>query len=160
MATSNPVFRTPWSPRVAVTVKCEEPSLAQQNFKDEVDINHLLEKFKVTGQLPPAVRLPSYGDFTGVNDYQSAMNALNTARDAFMELPAQMRSEFGNDPQKFLEYCSDPKNADDLVKRGLAVRPPETTVQAIHSLAKQIAPQGAGGGTPPTAAGPSTPSKA
>lgn len=160
MASTNPVFRTQWTPRVSVTTECKEPSLAQQSFKDEVDINHLLEKFKVTGQMPQGIRLPQYGDFTGVSDYKSAMNALLTARDAFMQLPAQMRSEFGNDPQKFLEYCSDPANAEDLVKRGLAVRPAETAVDAINNLAKQLAPSGAGDGTSPTAAGPSTPSKA
>lgn len=149
MATTNPVFRTQWTPRVRVATECTEPSLAQQSFKDEVDINHLLEKFKVTGQMPQGIRLPSYGDFTGINDYQSAMNALITARDAFMQLPAQMRSEFGNDPQKFLEYASDPKNAEDMVRRGLATMPAETTVQAIHSLAKQM---GVAGASAPAAA--------
>jgi phage internal scaffolding protein len=160
MATTNLVFRTQWTPRVRVATECTEPSLAQQSFKDEVDINFLLEKFKVTGQMPQGIRLPSYGDFTGITDYQSAMNALITARDAFMQLPAQMRSEFGNDPQKFMEYCSNPANAEDLVKRGLAVRPPETAVDAINNLAKQLAPLGAGADQAPTAAGPSTPSKA
>lgn len=160
MATKSFVFATQYDEPKHVVTSCPEPSLAQQSFKDEVDINYLLEKFKVTGQMPQGLRLPTYGDFSGVNDYQTAMNALITARDAFMQLPAQMRSEFGNDPQKFLEYCSDPNNLDDMVKRGLAVIPPETTVDAIKSLAKQIAPQGAGGDTPPTAARPSTPSKA
>jgi len=153
-------FRTQFDERVPVVTLCPEPSLAQQSFKDEVDINFLLEKFKVTGSMPTGVRLPSYGDFTGVSDYQTAMNAINVARDEFMRLPAEVRSTFSNDPQRFLEFCSDPKNSDKLVEMGLATKPAETTVQAIQSLAKQMAAdKAAGPDQGPTAAGPSTASK-
>ena len=31
---------------------CEEPSLAQQHYKDECDINTILQKFNITGLLP------------------------------------------------------------------------------------------------------------
>lgn len=122
MARSIPVFRHAYSePCRDSDIECKDPSLAQQSFKDEVDINYLLEKFKVTGQLPQGVRLPTYGDFTGVSDYRSALDAINAARDAFMAMPADVRSRFQNDPQKFLEFCSDPKNLDEARRLGLAV---------------------------------------
>lgn len=102
-------------------LKCEDPSLAQQNFKDEVDINYLLERFRVTGSMPSGVVLPSYGDFTGVSDYRSAMDAVNRARNAFLDLPANLRARFENDPQKYLEFATNPENLDEMRKLGLAV---------------------------------------
>ena len=42
-------------------LECKDPSLAQQQFKDDVDINVLLERFKVTGVMPQGVVMPSYG---------------------------------------------------------------------------------------------------
>lgn len=113
-------FQNAYSDSVrASDLECKDPSLAQQQFKDEVDINKLLERFKVTGQMPRGIRLPTYGDFSGVNDYRTAMNSLLTAQDAFNALPANVRSRFANDPQNFLEFCSDPKNESELISLGL-----------------------------------------
>lgn len=121
MATQKLPFLTAYDPSDRSSdIKCDDPSLAQQQFKDEVDINSLLDKFKVTGRMPEAVRLPAYGDFSGVSDYQSAMNALLSAQDSFMSLPASIRDRFLNSPQRYLEFCTDPKNADELVSLGLA----------------------------------------
>lgn len=111
-------------------ILCEEPSLAQQQFKDDADINVLLERFKVTGVIPQGVRIPTYGDFTGVTDYQSAANAMLKAEQSFMALDAKVRSQFENSPQKFLEFCSDPKNIDKLREMGLAV-PAEPEAQPM-----------------------------
>lgn len=101
-------------------LECLDPSLTQQSFKDDADINVLLERFKVTGQLPQGVVLPSYGDFSGVSDYRTAKSALLKAEHAFMDLPANIRSRFKNDPQAFLEFCSDPVNLPELRALGLA----------------------------------------
>lgn len=137
MATTKPIsFFTPYDRTPAVRLECKDPSLAQQHFKDEVDINVLLEKFKVTGQMPSGLRLPTYGDFTGINDYQTALNALNLARDEFMRVPATIRARFGNSPQAFMEFCSDPANAEELQRLGLsdkqqAASPPAAGTAAL-----------------------------
>ena len=57
-------------------LSCGDPSLAQQHMRDETDINVILDRFAVTGELPSSVRMPTYGDFEFVGDYQTAMNAL------------------------------------------------------------------------------------
>ncbi|AZL82783.1 internal scaffolding protein [Apis mellifera associated microvirus 5] len=101
-------------------LKCDDPSLAQQHFKDDVDINVLLERFKVTGQLPQGVRLPTYGDFTGVTDFRQANEAIRHANESFMDLPANIRARFQNDPVEFVEFCSDKENLPELRKMGLA----------------------------------------
>lgn len=102
-------------------LECLDPSLAQQHFKDETDINVLLERFKVTGQMPQGVRLPTYGDFTGVTDFRSAQEAVLNARNAFMDLSASLRARFENDPQKLMDFLADPANSEEAVKLGLKV---------------------------------------
>lgn len=98
---------------------CLDPTLAVQDQRDEVDINTIVRRFGLTGQLPDNVRAPVYGDFDGVSDYQSAMNAVLAADAAFMTMPAEVRARFGNSAQEFVAFCSDEKNAEEMKKLGL-----------------------------------------
>lgn len=100
-------------------LKCEDPSLAQQQFQEESDINVLVERFGLTGEMPASPTVPQYGDFTGITDFQSAMNAVLVAQSQFMELPAKVRSRFDNDPQKLLEFVSDDSNREEARVLGL-----------------------------------------
>lgn len=95
------------------------PTRTQQNFKEECDINNILRKFAVTGQVAPPARLPTYGDFTGVVDYKSALEAVMEASRAFGELPADVRSFFANDPAAFVDFCSDESNREKAIELGL-----------------------------------------
>ena len=82
-------------------LECKDPSLAQQHMKDECDINTIVEQFGVTGELPSAPVSPQYGDFSGVSDYHSAINAVRAAEESFMALPAKLRARFDHD----LTHC-------------------------------------------------------
>lgn len=116
-------------------------SMTQQQFAEEVDINTIVRRFGLTGQLPENVRVPEYGDFTGISDYQSALNAVIAADEMFMAMPADVRAKFDNDPQKMLVFLGDDKNRDEAVKLGLVNKPPEKTrdaVMAIDELAKKF----------------------
>lgn len=95
----------------------------QQHFKDEVDINTIVERFGLTGELPTVVRLPAYTDYEGVFDFLTAQNKIREATEAFMELPAKIRARFDNSEQKFLEFCADPDNTDEAIKLGLVTKP-------------------------------------
>lgn len=99
---------------------CEDETLAQQQFRDECDINTIIRNFGLTGQMPADVRVPLQGDFAEAPDFQSAMNLLLAAEDAFMQYPAELREEFQNDPGKFVEFVSDPKNVERCRELGLA----------------------------------------
>lgn len=111
------------------------PSRTIQSEKDNSDINVIVRRFGVTGQIPGNARVPSYGDYSGVGDFQTAMNVVRQAEEQFMLLPSGVRSRFGNSPQAFLEFASNPENAGDLVKMGLAVARPreDTPIQAADS---------------------------
>jgi len=95
------------------------PTRTQQNFKEECDINTIMRKFAVTGQIAPPSRLPQYGDFTGVTDYKSALEAVMAASEAFYDLPAAVRSFFANDPAAFVDFCGDESNRDKAIELGL-----------------------------------------
>lgn len=83
-------------------------SLTVQSEKDDADINVILDRFGITGQMPQDVRPPTYQDFGPdyVFDFRSAIEAIAMAEDAFMQMPAKVRARFDNDPQQFVEFCS------------------------------------------------------
>lgn len=114
----------------ATGLACEDPSLAQQSFKDECDINTILERFGVTGELPTARAVPQYGDFSQVVDYQTAMNSVRASQEAFMELPAKIRARFENDPAKLLDFLGDEANRDEAVALGLVPKAQEVVAPA------------------------------
>jgi phage internal scaffolding protein len=100
-------------------LRCQDPSLAQQHMKDECDINVLVERFGVTGSMPVAPIEPSYGDFTGVGDYHTALNKIKAADEAFMALPAKIRAKFDHDPNALLNYLQNAENRDEAIQIGL-----------------------------------------
>ena len=123
-----PFLRTPYNYDVdkvsdETGLACQDPSLAQQNFKDESDINYIVRQFGLTGDLPGQAISPQYGDFTGVLDYHSAVNAVLAAQDEFMDLPAQMRARFDNDPAKLIDFLGNEENRDEAIKLGLVAKP-------------------------------------
>lgn len=129
----------------ALEIDDQDPveNVTQQQFKDECDINTIIERFGLTGELPMTRQMPVSGDFTGVSDFQSAMQLVRQAEEAFMELPAKVRAEFRNDPQAVLEFLDDEKNRERAVELGLLPKPPEKTrdvVQAVDELAAKVVP--------------------
>lgn len=102
-------------------LSCKDESLAVQSQRDEADINTLVKRFGITGQMPQNVRAPTFEDFTEVFDFQSAMHAVMAAQESFMQMPADVRSRFGNDAQEFVRFCSDKDNLEEMRKLGLAI---------------------------------------
>lgn len=115
----------------------DEEGMTQQQFKDETDINEIVRRFGLTGQMPDNVNMPMSGDFTGINDYQTALNLILAADTEFMRVPAETRARFNNDPQKLMTFLDDPNNRDEAIKLGLVPKPAEktrTTIDAIDEL--------------------------
>lgn len=99
---------------------CQDPTRAQQQFKDECDINTIVERFGITGKMPEALVTPMTGDFTEVVDYQTALDLLRQADEAFMTVPADVRARFENNAGAFVDFVSDPANLEEVRKMGLA----------------------------------------
>lgn len=100
---------------------CMDESLTVQSDKNSTDINRIVDTFIRTGEIAPNLNPPQYGDFTGIQDYQSALNAVRAAEDSFMQLDAEVRARFGNNPQRLLEFLDNPANLDEARELGLAL---------------------------------------
>lgn len=111
-------------------LECLEPSLTQQQFKDEADINTIVDRFLRSGVMPTPVNMPQYVDYEGVFDFQSAMNVVRQADENFMRLDAKVRARFNNSPQEFLEFFANPDNTDEAVRLGLAIPQASTVAKA------------------------------
>jgi phage internal scaffolding protein len=98
---------------------CEEPTRAQQHHRDECDINQILERFGKTGQMPVNAISGTYGDFSGVHDYHTALNAIIASENEFAALPAIIRNRFQNDPANLIEFLDDPANKQQAQELGL-----------------------------------------
>lgn len=118
---------------------CEEPSLAQQHFKDECDINNILRQFNITGLLPEQPLSPRYGDFTGIGDYHTALNRVIAAQDEFDSLPAQIRAKFDNDPANLIEFLNDDANRPEAEELGLVNKGAAEAVEAPKNTPEKAA---------------------
>lgn len=140
-------------------LSCPEPTLTQQQFVEESDINFIAERYGLTGEMPQVLDLPRYGNFEGIFDFQSAQNAVVQANQQFMTLPAKMRARFNNSPQQLLEFLGDPENRKEAEFLGL-VNPPKRAPEP--SMGDAGKPEG---GKPPSnppegaPAKPATPKK-
>lgn len=100
---------------------CPEESLTHQEFREECDINTIIDRFGIGEN--PIVKQDWVTDIdiaNAPNNYMDVMNQLNAARDQFMSLPARVRSQFDNDPHRFVEFVSDSANMPEMVRLGLA----------------------------------------
>lgn len=104
----------------------------QQHLKEDADINTIMRRFGVTGQIPAfAPGNGMYGDFTGIQDYEDAVMRIEAAQEAFMRLPPEVREKFSNNPGELVKFAATASEEDFVA----AVTVPE-------------APSGSGTGTP------------
>lgn len=111
-------------------LRCEDASLAQQHYKEECDINTILQKFNVTGLLPETPLSPRYGDFTGIGDYHTALNRVIAAQEGFDALPAQIRARFENDPAQLIDFLEKEENLQEAISLGIVEKP--ATAEAVE----------------------------
>ena len=105
----------------------ENPSVTQQQFKDEADINYIVRMYDAQGVIPgqtgAAPREPMFGDFSNLpENAQEAYNQILEAKSNFNNLDVEIRKRFNFDPAAFFEFVQNPANVDELVSLGLAVR--------------------------------------
>lgn len=114
---------------VSEGIEFTEPSMAQQQFKDESDINNLVDrnmrykdpafvtKLQLSGKLNTSS--PIYGDFSEVSDYQHSLAVIENAQAQFNSLPSKVRARFNNNPAEMLDFCSNSANYEEGVSLGL-----------------------------------------
>ena len=115
-----------------VTVN-NKPTMTKQNLKNEMDVNNIIKKYNKTGVLPDLHKLEAmYGEITSM-DLQEAMNMHIAAEKAFMEVPSEIRKQFGNDAGAFIDYATDEANITQMREWGLAQpEPPVVETEPVQ----------------------------
>lgn len=108
-------------------LKCLDVSLTDQDGREEADINTIVQRYHLTGEIPVTRRVPFPQDVDcdEILDYRECAERLRAAQLSYESLPADVRERFGNDYVAFADYASDPKNLDQLITWGLAPPKPE-----------------------------------
>lgn len=122
-------------------------SFVQQADFEKADINHILDRFVRTGILESVSRTQgSYGDFSDITDFHSALLQVEHAKESFMTLPATLRERFENDPGRFLDFVSNPANEAEMASLGLLND--EAMARYDARLQREAAEQAASSATP------------
>ena len=106
--------------RLAHCIDCSRETVGEvtnQSFKDECDINRVLDRAKHGASLSHLLQHGgNYGDFStwDENTYEQMQVNLARGKSIFADLPAELRDEFDNNPGKFFEFVNKPDNKDRL----------------------------------------------
>lgn len=124
-----PAWKTPYnhdtnfeSDRTALY--CADPSLTKQEFKEDCDINVIIERFIKTGQPPPITLPEHFGDLTTRLTYFEAATAMAEANKLFYLLPAAKRAEHLNDPNRWADtvmVALEKGDTETLIANGIEV---------------------------------------
>jgi len=158
-------FKTPYnhnrnaeSNRVALTTP--EPSLTDQSFKEDADINVIIARAQ-KGELP--VVLPEhFGNASEIPTLFEARSRIAESNATFYKLAPQIREEFLNDPARWERQVLkdlDEANLDNLRRMGVSI----DDVVVVPRPAPPAAPQGgspAPGAPAPAGAAPAAPQPA
>lgn len=103
---------------------CDDVSLTKQSFKDECDINLIIERARAGMDISHVnARAPVFGDFSNIPSYQESLDFVNKADEMFMALDPKIRERFRNDPGHLLAFLADPANRDEAVRLGILNAP-------------------------------------
>lgn len=99
----------------------EDEGLTQQHFKDECDVNLIIERYARTGVLEHTSDVePFFGDVSEVpTNLADSYDRLARAEAAFMALPAEIRKSLDNNPANLESWLSEPENRFKAEEFGL-----------------------------------------
>lgn len=149
IARSPPMWKTPFNhdtdlESLASGTACRDPSKTQQQFAKDADINEILRKFMLGGDLP-VHGSPVYQDAEEEFDLQNQIVTRHQVEEAWNALPAAVRNILRT-PETFVRYideCSRTGHYDELIELGL-VDPgtPDTARVTTEEVQKPSAPPG------------------
>ena len=105
--------------------------MTEQSQLEELNVNTIMAKAMKTGLARTRTDQPMYGDFTGADDYQTTLHRVEEANSQFMELTADIRGRFDNDPALMLAFINDEANYDEAKKLGILS--PEASEEASNT---------------------------
>jgi len=138
-------MRSAYYPHVRVTADPVGPSKTKQSMADESNINIIMARYVKTGLIDHVSKYgPRYADMPNMSDFHEAMTLVTEAQQMFEELPAEIRSNFKNDPADFLDFVTNPENEEAMIEMGLADAQNEPDAPALdpaaHAAAETLDP--------------------
>lgn len=133
----------------------DDPSMTQQGLAADTDINTIVKRFRL-GEIPmPEPLGPEYyADIANLPDLRAILEYQRDYKNQFMDLPAEIRTRFRNDPAEMWDFVANPHNAAEAIRLGIlkdttppADTPPLTDGDRSASTAEK--PENAGGKIPP-----------
>lgn len=92
--------------RERVQVLFTKPTLTKQYFKDECNINHIVNKFQQTGQILSQNSMdPQYGESPTI-DLKTALDMVQSLHNEFDSLSDAEKEEFNNNPREYAQFLS------------------------------------------------------
>ncbi|GDM35431.1 hypothetical protein BvCmsNSNP013_01405 [Escherichia coli] len=121
MAVLKRKFHTRYDPPPSPGIKFSEPTMTQQHFRDECDINKIVERAIRTGDTTifTSAQRAEFYDASSINDYTDAMALIDDVNDDFNSLPSVTRAMFGNNVSQYVAFMSDPANWEKARELGL-----------------------------------------
>lgn len=118
-------FKTPYNhdrdaEALRTATYCNDKSLTDQSFKEETDINFIIERLKQGG--PPPVTLPEHFGEQNRLDMFEIRSRIAESNATFYRLEPDIRSEFLNDPARWEEHVKKnlhEGNLEELDRMGL-----------------------------------------
>lgn len=129
-----------WSDQHGLACPADE-SRTQQSFKEECDINTIVNRFGI-GQFPP-VSVSQLVAEVPLLDFRDAMERVRAGQMAFDAQPAAVRSRFGNDSAAFFEFVHDDRNRAEAERLGLLKAAPAARPAASETPSVGGAPAAA-----------------
>ncbi|MEL4867859.1 hypothetical protein AAEU41_03270 [Pantoea agglomerans] len=130
------------------------PTRTQQHFKDEADINKIVQRALNTGDATvfTTTQRAQYYDASTFEGYQEALNHIADIEDDFYSLPSKIRQEFGNNPDTYVEFMTNPDNVQKAIELGLLEGSGKETPLAATNATEQPAvapPEASSSGSEP-----------
>jgi len=101
------------------------PSKTDPSWKQDCDVNHIMKRFKKTGQISHlATRQGVYTDVSEIPDLLGAVTQVQKANEAFSLLPAHVRKRFNNNPVEMVNFLQDSTNDQEAIQLGLKISSP------------------------------------
>ena len=150
MATRQPQFKSAYDRSMYIDRGLDFPqddvnsmSMTQQHYKDDADINLMIKKYGIDrvvegDPLNPGSVTPKFDDFTNFPDYHTMNNQIIAVNEAFMQLDAEVRAEFNNDPAELLAFIQDTNNRKEAEEKGLLLDEAAAKAETAKSELKEV----------------------
>jgi len=124
---------------------CLDKTLTQQHFKEECDINYILERYRAAQQIPPLALPEHFLDLSERMTFVDIQTRLAEANANFYRLPPEIREEHLNSPARWADQVIQATDAGDRAKlRKLGIDAPEPVQEDAETPTPPVVTPAAG----------------